>query len=86
MGRVVILVMLMALCSLACAQDEQLALKSSLPASIRAALFHLCEPCELADQDEPWNPTDVIDGSPQRLSQEALIGVLVGSFSTITGA
>ena len=39
---------------------------SSLPLAVRDALRELCAPCEFADSDAPWNPTDVINGRPQR--------------------
>ena len=52
--------------STACAQEPAPASMSSLPVSIREALIGLCSPCEFADSDQPWNPTDVLDGRPRR--------------------
>ena len=39
---------------------------SDMPVEVQKALLSLCEPCKFADNDAPWNPTDVIDNLPQR--------------------
>lgn len=44
-----------------------LASMRGLPPEVREALVRLCNPCEFADSDAPWNATDVlVDGVPQR--------------------
>ena len=59
------LVLILALASSGRAQ-ELAASMASLPVSVREALLALCTPCEFADYDAPWNPTDVLDGRPRR--------------------
>jgi len=49
-----------------CGDSQLTASMSSLPESVREALLALCAPCEFADEDAPWNPTDFLDGRPQR--------------------
>ena len=49
-----------------CANAQPSASMSSLPVAVRDALLALCAPCEFADSDAPWNPTDVLNGRPQR--------------------
>src|SRR6185503_11198444 len=49
-----------------CAESQSPASMSALPESVRNELLALCAPCEFADEDEPWNSTDLIDGRPQR--------------------
>ena len=39
---------------------------SSLPVGVRSALVALCAPCQFADSNSPWNPTDVLDARPRR--------------------
>ena len=54
------------LCSCSANAQQHSPSMASLPVGIRKALLQLCAPCEFADYDAPWNPTDVLDGRPRR--------------------
>jgi hypothetical protein len=65
MNRVTVLVALSVLFSAARAQQLPASM-SSLPVAVRSALLALCAPCQFADYDAAWNPTDVLTARPQR--------------------
>jgi hypothetical protein len=66
MRHIASIVLLAALCSACGAAEQHGAALKSLPVNVREALLALCAPCEFADYDAPWNPSDVLDGRPQR--------------------
>ena len=66
MKRLAILVVPLALSVAGCAEAQGQAAMSSLPVAVREALLALCTPCDFADENAPWNPTDVLDGRPRR--------------------
>jgi hypothetical protein len=54
-----------------CSDSQPTVSMSSLPESVREARLALCAPCEFADQNAPWNSTDLQDGRPQRRLEKA---------------
>src|SRR5262245_56013462 len=50
----------------ACRTPSDQGTMSALPVEVQRALLSLCQPCTFANYDDPWNPSDVLDGKPQR--------------------
>jgi len=64
--RIALMIVLFVLSGNGCANAQSLVSMSALPVTVREALLALCAPCEFADSGARWNPTDVLDGRPQR--------------------
>jgi hypothetical protein len=66
MRQIGVMIAISAASTLGCANAQPSVSMSSLPVPVRDALLALCAPCEFADSNARWNPTDVLNGRPQR--------------------